>query len=450
MFDFLSEKFSSIFTKILGSGRLDQNNIEETLRKVEDAFLEADVPLAVVKEFSSQIKTEVIGQKILTSLKPAEHLMKLVNDKLIQFLSDGAADSQFSFSIPSTIMVLGLQGSGKTTTIAKIVQNILEQAGSRGKKRKILIASVDFYRPAAIDQLEILSKSINSFGSEIIFYRSPLTDPVKAAQDIANKAKQESCDFLFLDTAGRMHVDENMMLELKNIDLLLKPKYKLLVLDSMTGQESLSVAQAFLKNLDFTGAVLTKMDSQTKGGAAFAFRYTLKKPILFVGTGEKIQDLEQFRPDRIASRMLGMGDLASLLEKASVKVKQADQEALYKSFQDGRLTLQDFASQMEMISKLGSLSTLAKYMPGAGGLKLSEEEIQRGELEMKKFKAVMSSMTRKERLVPKILDSSRKKRIAKGAGVSVSDVDLLLSRFEQSQQFAKIFKKMGKFQNIFK
>jgi signal recognition particle subunit SRP54 len=439
MFDFLSKKFSSIFSRMTGQDRLTEKNINETLTNVHDALLEADVPYGVVEAFIEQIKQEVVGKKLTASLKPSEHLMKIVHDKLLQFLGGQAAENHFTFQTPSVVMVLGLQGAGKTTTIAKLAHYVQESAQKRGKTRRIMLASVDFYRPAALDQLEILSRKLN-----VLFYRSHLTDPVAAAQDIVKKSQQELCDLLFLDTAGRFHIDNQMVDELRQLDSRVKPKYKLLVIDAMTGQESLKVAQAFEQSVSITGAVLTKMDSEARGGVAFAFKYALKKPILFVGTGEKIDDFELFRPERMASRIIGMGDMMSLIERAQDKIKVHDQEAMNKSLSQGKMTLQDFAEQLEMVGKLGSLSSIMKYLPGAGSLAISQEMIQKGETEIKKFKAIINSMTPKERLRPKLLDGSRKNRIAKGAGVKIADVNMLLSRFEESQHFVKILRKMGK------
>lgn len=443
MFDFLSEKFSSIFSRLTGVGRLTEKNIDEVLQKVHDALIESDVPYEVVLAFVKEIKNEIVGKKILSSLKPAEQLVKIVHDKILFFLGGQVIDSSFSFQIPSIIMVMGLQGSGKTTMVAKLANYIIEQAQKRGKQRRVLVGSVDFYRPAAVDQLEIMAKK-----AKADFYRSSKISPVDAAMDISRYAQNNHYEIVILDTAGRLHIDSSMLVELREIDSILHPKYKLLVLDSMTGQESLRVAQAF-EDIGFTGALLTKLDSQTRGGAAFAFRYILKKPILFIGTGEKINDFEFFRPERIASRILDMGDMASLLEKAQEKIKVADQEAVMKSMKSGELTLQDFALQMEMMGSMGSMGELVKYLPGASGLNLTPDKIAQGEIEIKKFKAIINSMTPKERLRHKILDASRKKRIAAGAGVSVSDINVLLTRFEQSQQFVKLFKKMGRFQNLF-
>jgi signal recognition particle subunit SRP54 len=303
----------------------------------------------------------------------------------------------------------------------------------------VLLASVDYYRPAAIEQLKVLAKSVG-----VDFYAPEgfgLTsgEPVKAAKNIYNYFKNNNYHVLILDTAGRLHVDENMLEELKNIDKLLTPRYKFLVLDAMTGQESLTVAHAFENAVGFNSAILTKMDSDARGGAAFAFKYEIKKPISFVGSGEKIDDLESFIPERMASRILGMGDILTLIEKTENSINLQDQQDAAKKFMSGGFNLQDFADQMGMVSKVGSLQKIAKYLPGVGNI--SPEMLEKSEKEMKKFKAIISSMNKKERILPQILDASRKRRIAKGAGVVVEDVNILLQRFEQSKQFAKMFKK---------
>lgn len=440
----MSEKFSSIFSSITGKSHLTHENMQQALEKVRESLLQADVPYQVVEQFIAQVTAESAGKKILSSLKPGDQLIKIVHEQLKLFL--GGADSvEFSFQLPSTVMVMGLQGSGKTTTIAKMANWVQDQAQKRGKKRSILLASVDFYRPAAVEQLEILARQI---GAD--FYRSSKTEVVAAALDIQAYAKKGQYDLLFLDTAGRLHIDNQMIKELRDIDSRLNPRYKFIVLDAMTGQESLTIAQAFEQGVGYHGAILTKLDSQTRAGAAFAFRYTQKKPIFFVGTGEKVADLTVFHADRMAGRILGMGDVLSLIEKAEAVISQNEQEAAYASLMKGRMTLQDFADQISMMNKLGSLSSLMKYMPGAGGIQISPEQIEQGEKELKKFRAIMSSMTSKERLNPTILDASRKRRIAKGSGVQASDINILLERFEQSQQYAKLFKKFSKHNGLFK
>ncbi|MDR3550144.1 MAG: signal recognition particle protein [Candidatus Babeliales bacterium] len=443
MFDFLSNKFSSIFTQLTGKGRLTEQNIEEALAQIKESLLEADVPHKLIEQFIGSVKTDVLGQKVLGSLKPGEQLVKVVHERLLAFLG-GKNQLAFTFQLPSVVMVLGLQGAGKTTAVAKMAYLVKAQAEQRGKTRKILLASVDFYRPAAVDQLEILSNQVG-----VSFYRSVQTDPVKAAADIYAYYQKEGFELLFLDTAGRLHIDNTLLQELRDIDTRLKPRYKMLVLDAMTGQESLNVAQAFEQGVGFNYALLTKMDSDTRGGAAFAFRYALQKPIVYVGTGEKLADLEQFHPDRMAGRILGMGDMLSLAEKASTTIKESEQQKIYKNLTQGTLTLQDFADQLNMMGKLGSLTQLSKYMPGMGGMNLSPDALEKGEFELKRFKAIIGSMNAKERSQPRLLDVSRKQRIAQGAGVQVADINALLSRFEQTQQFVKMFKGSGRFPRLF-
>ncbi len=435
MFDFLTNKFSSIFSTITGKSHLTESNMADALSKVQEALLEADVPYKVVEAFMAEVKADALGKKVTSSLKPGDQFIKLVHERLKLFLG-GQNAVEFSFQLPATIMMMGLQGSGKTTSIAKIAHWVQESAKKRNKSRRIMCASVDFYRPAAIDQLELLASQ-----GGVHFYRSAETDPVRAAGDIARYAKNERYELLFLDTAGRLHVDSPMLQELRDIEVQIKPQYKILVVDAMTGQESLNVAQAFQEGVGYQMAMLTKMDSETRGGAAFAFRYVQKKPIIFVGCGEKKEDIQLFHPDRMAGRILGMGDLLSLIERADEQVQKTEQEALYKAMMEGRMTLQDFANQLAMVNKLGSLSQLSKYMPGIGGAQISPDMIEKGDRELKKFRAIISSMSAKERLDHRILNGSRKERVARGAGVAVADVNLLLERFEQSQQYAKLFKR---------
>jgi signal recognition particle subunit SRP54 len=436
MFEFLSKSFSSIFSSITGHGKLTEKNIDESIQKIKDSLLESDVPYELTNTFIAEITQDVIGQKIVNSLRPSEQFVKVVYDRLLAFLGGEYLQDSFTFQIPSTIMMLGLQGSGKTTTSAKIALFIQNQAKKRGKTRKILCASVDFYRPAAIDQLEIVA---GQAGAD--FYRAKAHNPTQAAQEIVNYAKQQNYELLIFDTAGRLHIDETMMTELDELQKIVKPKYKFLVVDAMIGQESLSVAKSFQDRIKFDYAILSKMDSDARAGVAFSFRYALKKPVLFMGTGEKIDNLELFRPERIAKRMLGMGDILTLVENAEDKIKQSEQTSLESSFRSGHITLDDFAKQLSMANRLGSLSNMIKYLPGMSNLNISSAQIEQSEKEMKKFRAIIGSMTKKEKLYPKILDNSRKERIANGAGVSVTDIGQLLQRFEQSQQFVKLLKK---------
>lgn len=436
MFDFLSGKFGSIFTRFSKNSKFTPENIEETLKSIEDALLEADVPYGLVQNFIGSIKEEVVGQEVIKSVKPSEQLLKIVHSKLVAFLG-GKENVKISFS--GVVMVLGLQGSGKTTSIAKLAFQ------SKNTSKKVLLASVDFYRPAAVDQLEIMAQKAG-----VGFYRATSPHPVVAAQEVYKHFKDQGYDVLFLDTAGRMHVDSAMLEELRAIDAHICPNSKLLVLDAMTGQESLNVAQAFEGAIGFDMALLAKMDSDTRGGAAFSFRYALKKPVAFIGTGEKIDALEPFYPERIAGRMLDMGDLQTLLEAADAKIKKKESDDVLNALAKGRFTLEDFAKQMDMMGRLGSMGQILKYMPGMGAAHIKPEEIERGTQEMKRFRVILGSMTKKERLNPHLLNGSRKMRIAKGAGVDINQVNLLLTRFEHVQQYAKLLKRMGPFKGLFK
>ncbi len=459
MFDFLSKKFSSIFSTLNGQSRLTEKNIAQSLDQIKQALLEADVPHALVEQFVASIKQEALGQKVLASVKPGDQLVKLVHDKLVLFLGGQqqvlmgmpgeskkmleGSPALFVPQYPAIVMVMGLQGSGKTTTLAKLAcwinKDVAKKSKSHEKQKKIMCASVDFYRPAAIDQLQQVALKAGA-----LFYRSTSAEPLAAARDILQRFKKEQCDVLLLDTAGRLHVDNTMLQELRDITSLVNPSHKLLVLDAMTGQESLTVARAFDQAVGFEGAILSKLDSDTRGGAAFAFRYALGKPILFVGVGEKMTDLEPFYPERMAGRILDMGDVVSLVEKAQEKISEAEVARTEKAWRGGAMTLQDFADQMKLMNRVGSLGSIAKMLPGAGGLGLSPQMLEKGEKELKMFQAIINSMTLKERSVPRLLDGSRKKRIAKGAGVGVEQVNLLLARFEQMQQFAKLLQGAGR------
>lgn len=444
MFDFLTKKFSSIFSKFSGNSRITQDNIQEALDQVRDSLLEADVPLEVINDFIENVRQQALGKQVAKSLNAGEQFIKIVYQEICNFLG-GTNFVTPSFQIPSVIMVMGLQGSGKTTTVAKLAYFLKDLAGKKGKQRNILLASVDFYRPAAIDQLEILSKQVG-----VDFYRSTSDKPLQAAIDIFKKFKNNQYDYLLLDTAGRLHVDVSMLQELQEIDSHIDPKYKILVLDSMTGQESLKVAKAFDQVVGFNSAILTKIDSDTRGGAAFAFKYMLKKPIIFLGSGEKVEDLELFYPDRMATRILGMGDMLSLIERAESQIQKDDKERVAQNFASGNFSLEDFADQLNLMGKIGSLSKIVQYLPGMSSINMTPEMLEKSESEMKKFKAMIGSMTVKERICPKILNSSRKQRIAKGSGTTQKDLNLLLERFEQSKQFAKLFNKKGGFKGFFK
>ncbi len=434
MFDRLTKTFSSIVSTLSGNNKISEKNIRDSVDRVVEGLLDADVPYEVVQTFVDSVKKELLGQKVASSTKPADNFLKVVNDQLVAFLGGQTADDVIKKD--EIIMMMGLQGSGKTTTIGKLAY----YAKKEKKIQKIMCASVDFYRPAAIDQLEILATN-----AEIDFYRSQSIDVESAASEIVNHYKQSNYDLLLLDTAGRMHVDVDMMSELKNVVKIVNPTHKLFVMDAMTGQESLHVAKTFNDEVGFDSAVLSKLDSDTRGGIAFAFRYALQKPIQFVGVGEKLEDLQLFHPERMASRMLGMGDLKTLMEKADKKIAKVEQERVHGAMMSGKFTLHDFASQLDMMGKLGSLSSIMKYIPGLSAQQIPQEEIERGQKELKVFRAIINSMTKKERLDEGLLNKTRKRRIAQGSGVNVQDVNVLLDRFAQAKQYAKLLKGSGKF-----
>lgn len=443
MFSILTEKLSGLLSQFGKQKTVAQSDISQLTDQVHEALLQADVPHELVVQFCGDLKQKLTGAALHSSLNAQEHVAKVMYDHLKSFLAHGA-DAHALFAAQS-IMVLGLQGSGKTTSIAKIAKQIKKEAKKKNIRCSLLMASVDFYRPAAIDQLEILAKTI---GAD--FYRAQSNDPVQAAQEIKAHAVQNNYTHWLLDTAGRLHVDTAMLEEIKQVVAAVQPAYKLLVLDAMTGQESLVVARSFAQAVDFHGAALTKMDSDTRGGAAFSFAYALKKPIVFVGTGEKPDDMQLFFPDRMANRILGYGDMTTLAEKAQEKISQSEQQSMYNSFTKGQFSLQDFADQLGMMGRLGSMTQVMKYIPGMSQAQISSEQIEQSERELKKFKAIISSMTLVERYEPRVLDASRKKRVAAGAGVQVQDVNLLLSRFEQSKQYVKLLKKSGLFQRFFR
>jgi signal recognition particle subunit SRP54 len=444
MFDFLTQKFSTLFSSLSGKKQLDAATVQSTIEQVKEALLAADVPYDLVQTFATTIKDEIAQQKPMPSLKASEQLLKVVYDKMVTFLG-GENKELFIPRIPATFMMIGLQGSGKTTTLGKLAFYLRTLAQEKKINYRILVASVDYYRPAAIDQLAIVAQK-----AHVDFYRAASNEPIAAAAEIQEHARKNQYNILLLDTAGRLHIDNTMLAELRTIDSMLQPHHKILVLDAMTGQESLTVARAFEQGVGFDGSILSKADSDARGGAAFSFRYALKKPILFIGTGEKVEDLALFHPERAASRMLGMGDMQSLIERANQKIKEQEQRDVYNSWEKGELTLNDFAQQMDMVNRLGSLSSVMKYMPGLGSMNISSDMVEKGQQEMRRFRAIINSMTPKERIYTRLLNDSRKRRIAKGAGVTIAEIDKLLTRFVNMQQYAKLIKKSGGLRNVFK
>ncbi|MDF1796415.1 MAG: signal recognition particle protein [Coxiellaceae bacterium] len=437
MFNSLSERLSNTVNQLRGIGRLTEKNIEDTLREVRKALLEADVALDVVKTFTDQVKEAALGQEVMKSIRPGEALVKIVNDQLTDVLGGDNAELNLSTEPPAIILMAGLQGSGKTTTTAKLAHWLKQE-----KKKKVMLVSADVYRPAAIDQLETLAKQIDvpCFPSNA---KQKPKDIVKAA---IKEAKLQFIDVLFIDTAGRLHLDQELMDELKQIHTIAQPSETLLVVDSMAGQDAANTAKAFHEAIGITGTVLTKTDGDSRGGAALSMRIITGQPIKFIGTGEKIDGLEPFHPKRIASRILGMGDIVSLVEEAEKKIDRATAEKLNKKLKKGKsFDFNDFRDQLQQMNKMGGMKSLLGKLPnmpqmpkGAAGL--MDESL------LKRMEAMINSMTKKERKFPALINGSRKKRITQGSGTSIQDVNKLLKQFTQMQKMMKKMKggKMAK------
>lgn len=427
MFDSLADRLQSVFKKIRGHGRLDEKNIQDGLREVRLALLEADVNFKVVKEFVDRVKGRAMGQDVLTSLTPGQQVVKIVHEEMVQLLGGSSHGLQLQGKPPVLIMLVGLQGSGKTTTAAKLALHL------RRMKRRPYLVPADVYRPAAIDQLHKLASQIDvpAFASEAGM------NPVDICLQAKAKAEKDGHDVLLLDTAGRLAIDTVLMDELAAIKASCAPSEILFVADAMTGQDAVNVASAFDDVLDLTGIILTKMEGDARGGAALSIKSVTGKSIKFVGMGEKVGDLEIFHPDRVASRILGMGDILSLIEKAQGSIDQAEAEVLEKKLKKAEFNLEDFRTQMRRLRKLGSLEGLLKLIPGMGDMRKQLGEMKVPEKEMSRMEAIINSMTPGERQTPKLMNAGRKLRVAKGSGVQVQDVNLLLKNFEQMQKMMK-------------
>jgi signal recognition particle subunit SRP54 len=427
MFDQLSDRLNAIFSRLTGRGRLSESDVNEVMREVRIALLEADVSLAAAKEFVNRVKEKAVGADVMASLSPAQTIVKIVHDELVELLGGAQARLQFSDAPPSVIMLVGLQGSGKTTHAGKLALRLKEQG------RRTLLVAADVYRPAAIAQLQTLGKQI-----DLPVFEEGQADPVKIARDGVAEARRLSLSTVIIDTAGRLQIDEDLMVELERIKAAVNPKEILLVADAMTGQEATNVAKGFNDRLGITGVILTKLDGDTRGGAALSIHNVTGAPIKFIGVGEKLSAIEPFYPDRLASRILGMGDVLTLIERTqnlytAEQAKELEQKMLKQSF-----TLDDFLDQMRQIRKMGSMTDILKMIPGVSRALPKDFEIP--EADIKRIEAIICSMTKRERLNPDILNGSRRKRIAQGSGTQVADVNRLVKRFEEAR---KMMKQMG-------
>ena len=434
MFDTLNTKFEKIVQSIRGKAVISETDLEVTLREIRIALLEADVSLVVVKEFINSIKSNILGKEILKSVKPDQMIIKLVQDELVKILGSENKSLNLSSSQLTKILFCGLQGSGKTTSIAKLSYLL-----KKSSKKKILLASADIYRPAAQEQLKVLAEET---GSD--FFNHNLSSASKIVDDSIDYAQKNLFDILILDTAGRQVVDKKLMSELIEIENKFKPDETLLVADALTGQDAANVAKSFSDAINITGSILTRIDGDSRGGAALSIKSITNSPIKFIGLGEKVENFEPFHPERIAQRILGMGDIVSLVEKAAENIDKEEMEDMAKKIAKGKFDLEDFANQLKQMGKMGGISGLLSMMPGVSKAQklMAENKISNSMID--KQIAIISSMTKKERADPDIIKASRKIRISKGSGTKVQDVNRLLKQFLQSQKMMKRMKSMGK------
>lgn len=434
MFENLTERLTRAFKNISGQGRLTEENMQSALREVRLSLIEADVALPVIKKFIDDVKEKALGKEVMTSLKPDQALVKIVNDELVHIMGDARSELDFKTQPPAVFLMAGLQGSGKTTSTAKLARYLKEN-----EKKKVMMVSTDVYRPAAIHQLKLLADEL-----DVTFFPAETHEkPVDIAKKALDSAKKQFVDVLLIDTAGRLHIDEAMMVEIKSLHKAVNPIETLFVVDSMTGQDAANTAQAFHEALPLTGVILTKTDGDARGGAALSVRYITGKPIKFMGSGEKIEALEPFYPERVASRILGMGDILSLIEDVERKTDKAATEKLAKKIKKGKgFDLEDFKNQLLQMNKMGGMAGMMSKLPGMSQL---PQQIagQANEKAMAQTIAMINSMTMKERRIPKIIIGSRKKRIANGSGTQIQDVNRLLKQFTQMQKMMKKFTKPG-------
>ncbi len=431
LFENLSDRMNHIFSKLRNKGKLTELEIKQAMREIRVALLEADVNYAVVKDFTAKVSEKALGEDILKSLTPAQQIVKIVNEELCSLMGSTHQKLSVSDRQPTVYMMCGLQGAGKTTMCGKLVTYLKKQ------NKKVLLVAADIYRPAAIQQLKVVA---GKCGTEV--FEMGQIDPVKIAKAGVEYALKNGYDTMIVDTAGRLHIDEELMKELVNVKKAVSPTEILLVVDSMTGQDAVTVADTFNKTLDITGVIMTKLDGDTRGGAALSIRAVTGKPIKFSGTGEKMEDIEPFHPDRMASRILGMGDVLTLIEKAESAISQEEAMRLTKKLKENSFNLEDYLSQLESMKKMGSLQDMMSMIPGlAGNKQLANAEID--EKKMARTKAIIQSMTPRERRNPDIIKSSHKKRIAKGSGTSIQEVNQLLKQFELTKDMMARMQKGG-------
>lgn len=433
MLENLGNRFQDIFKKIRGHGKLSEINIKDALREVKMSLLEADVNYKVVKDFTNKISEKAIGTEVIRGVNPAQQFIKLVNDELVELLGGTSSKLTKGLRNPTIIMLAGLQGAGKTTFAAKLAKFLKKQ------NEKLLLVGVDVYRPAAIKQLQVLGQQV---GVDV-YSEEDSKDVVGIATRAIEKAKEINATYMIVDTAGRLHVDETLMEELKELKKAIKPQEILLVVDAMIGQDAVNLAESFNNALGVDGVILTKLDGDTRGGAALSIKAVVGKPIKFIGVGEKLNDIEIFHPDRLVSRILGMGDVVSLVEKAQEVIDENEAKSLEEKIKSQKFDLNDFLKQLQTIKRLGSLGGILKLIPGMPKI----DDLAPAEKEMKKVEAIIQSMTKEERKKPNILKASRKIRIAKGSGTDVSDVNKLLKQFEQMKSMMKMFSS-GKMPNM--
>jgi len=433
MFESLTDKLELTFKRLRGQGKITESNIDDALREVRLGLLEADVHLKVVRGFLDAVKAKAMGQEVLQSLTPEQQFIGVVRDELVGLLGGEHSELDLKAAPPVVIMLVGLQGSGKTTTVAKLARYLKNE-----KKRSPYLVPADIYRPAAIEQLKILGKELEL----PVFDSNPETSPVAICRQALEEAKKKFCDVLLIDTAGRLHIDEELMQELSAIKDTVKPHQILFVADSMTGQDAVNQALGFDGKLGISGVILTKLDGDSRGGAALSIRQMVGKPILFSGVGEKLDALEPFYPDRLASRILGMGDVLSLIDKVQQNVEQKEAEKLQQAFQKQQFTLEEFLVQLQQIKRMGSMNSLLEMIPG--GKKLaSQVDGEKAEKELKRVEAIIHSMTIQERRNPALLNGSRRRRIANGSGTTVTDINRLMKQFLEMKKMMQRVSKGG-------